>query len=53
MRSPWATVLRAAGVAADLFVFEGVSHGDYALEATSPESVLTYAELGKFLLQHL
>jgi acetyl esterase/lipase len=45
--------LRAAGVSADLFVFEGVSHGDYALEAASPESLLTYAELGKFLLQHL
>ncbi len=47
------TKLRAAGVTADLLVFEGVSHGDYALEATSPESLLTYAELDKFLLQHL
>ncbi len=45
--------LRAAGVTADLLVFEGVSHGDYALEATSPESLLTYAELGEFLLLHL
>jgi acetyl esterase/lipase len=47
------TKLRAAGVTADLLVFEGVSHGDYALEATSPESLLTYAELNSFLLQHL
>ncbi len=47
------TKLRAAGVTADLLVFEGVSHGDYALEATSPESLLTYAELDSFLLQHL
>ena len=47
------TKLPAAGVTADLLVFEGVSHGDYALEATSPESLLTYAELDSFLLQHL
>ena len=47
------TKLRAAGVTADLLVFEGVSHGDYAAEATSPESRLTYAELNSFLLQHL
>lgn len=47
------TKLRAAGVTADLLVFEGVSHGDYALEPTSPESLLTYAELDTFLLQHL
>ena len=47
------TKLRAAGVTADLLVFEGVSHGDYAAEAASPESFLTYAELDTFLLQHL
>jgi len=47
------TKLRAAGATADLLVFEGVSHGDYAAEATSPESLLTYAELNSFLLQHL
>jgi hypothetical protein len=46
-------LLRAAGVIADLFVFEGVSHGDYAFEATSPESLLTYAEPDKFLLRDL
>ena len=47
------TKLRAAGVTADLLVFEGVSHGDYAIEAASPESALTYADLGAFLLRHL
>jgi len=45
--------MRAAGVAADLLVYEGVSHGDYAFEATSPESMQTYTELNAFLLQHL
>ena len=47
------TKMRAAGVAADLLVFEGVSHGDYAFEPTSPESLQTYAELNAFLLRHL
>ena len=47
------TKLRQAGVEADLLMFEGVSHGDYALEATSPEHQLTYAELNRFLLRHL
>ncbi|MCH7584834.1 MAG: alpha/beta hydrolase [Acidobacteria bacterium] len=47
------TKLRAAGVTADLLVFEGVSHGEYGFEATSPETLLTYSELDKFLLQHL
>jgi acetyl esterase/lipase len=47
------TKLRAAGVTADLLVFEGVSHGDYAVEATSPESALTYTDLDAFLLRHL
>ena len=45
--------LRAAGVEADILVYEGVSHGDYAFEVDSPESQLTYAELNAFLLQHL
>ena len=47
------TKLLAAGVTADLIVFECVSHGDYAAETTSPESLLTYAELDTFFLQHL
>lgn len=45
--------MRAAGVVADLFVYEGVSHGDYGFEATSPESFQTWAELNAFLLRHL
>ena len=47
------TKMRAAGVVADLLVFEGVSHGDYAFEPASPESMQTYAELNTFLLRHL
>lgn len=47
------TKMRAASVVADLLLFEGVSHGDYAFEATSPESLQTYAELNAFLLRHL
>lgn len=47
------TALRAAGAVADLLVYEGASHGDYALEADSPESQQTYSELNAFLLQHL
>ena len=47
------TKMRTAGVVADLLVFEGVSHGDYAFEPTSPESLQTYAELKAFLLRHL
>ena len=45
--------LRAAGAISDILVFEGVSHGDYAFEAESPESQLAYAELKAFLSQHL
>ena len=45
--------LRAAGAVADLFVYEGASHGDYGSEADSPEHQQTYAELNAFLLRHL
>lgn len=47
------TKLRAAGVVADLIVFEGMSHADYYFEVDSPESQQTYAELNEFLLKHL
>lgn len=47
------TKLRAAGAVADILVYEGVSHGDYAAVADSPESQQTYAEPNAFLLQHL
>jgi acetyl esterase/lipase len=45
--------LRAAGVDADLHVYEGQSHGDYAAVLNSPESHEHYAELNAFLLKHL
>ena len=41
------------GAPADIIVYEGASHGDYAVEADSPEHQQTYAELNAFLLQHL
>lgn len=45
--------MRAAGVVADLMVFEGVSHADYLFEPGLPESRQLFAEMSKFLLQHL
>ena len=45
--------LRAAGVEADLNVYEGMSHAGYMIVANSPESEQVYAELGDFLLEHL
>jgi acetyl esterase/lipase len=45
--------LRAAGVDADLHVYEGQSHGDYIFVMNSPESREHYAELNVFLLKHL
>jgi acetyl esterase/lipase len=47
------TKIRAAGSIADLLVLEGIGHGDYGNPLNSPESRFTYAELNKFLLQHL
>ena len=45
--------LRAAGVVADLNVYEALSHGGYALGARSPEAQQAYGELGAFLMSHL
>ncbi|MCZ6691383.1 MAG: alpha/beta hydrolase fold domain-containing protein [Planctomycetota bacterium] len=45
--------MRVAGVVADLNVYEGVSHGDYASVADSPELQQAIGELGAFLLRHL
>jgi acetyl esterase/lipase len=45
--------IRGAGSIADLLVFEGVAHGDYANPLDSPESRLAYAELNRFVLEHL
>jgi acetyl esterase/lipase len=45
--------LRQAGVVAELNVYEGMSHADYALVLDSPESAQVYAELGAFFAKHL
>ena len=45
--------LREAGVVADLNVYEGVSHAEYAFLTNSPEFRQVYAELVAFLAQHL
>ncbi len=45
--------LRQAGVVAELNVYEGMSHADYALVLESPESAQVYAELGAFLAKYL
>jgi epsilon-lactone hydrolase len=45
--------LRAAGVVADLHVFEGLSHAGYLIAAGSPESQAMLDELSQFLKTHL
>jgi len=45
--------LRAAGVDADLHVYEGMSHADYAFVPNAPESLDMYRELAGFINQHL
>jgi acetyl esterase/lipase len=45
--------LRAAGVIADLHVYEGMSHADYLMVTNSPESLDMYRELGEFVRRHL
>jgi acetyl esterase/lipase len=45
--------MRAAGIIADLNIYEGQSHGDYLALMDSPESHEHYAELNAFLLRHL
>jgi len=45
--------LRAAGVDADLNVYEGFSHAEYLIVLESPESHQAFAELDEFLLKHL
>jgi acetyl esterase/lipase len=44
--------LRAAGVQADLHVFEGLSHVEYFAIPDAPESKEAYIELQRFLLKH-
>jgi len=45
--------LRAAGVPADLHVFEGMSHAGYLVAANSPESMEAVQELNLFLDRHM
>jgi acetyl esterase/lipase len=45
--------LRRAGVIADLHVYEGLAHADFALRIGSPEQAEHYAELDVFLDRHL
>ena len=45
--------MRAAGVVADLNVYEGISHAGYVMVPGSPEFQQTYGELSAFLEQHL
>ncbi|MFK7976566.1 MAG: alpha/beta hydrolase [Halioglobus sp.] len=45
--------LRQAGIVADLHVFEGLSHAEYARLMGSPEWEQTYSELSRFLQVHL
>ena len=45
--------LRAAGVVADLHVYEGVAHADYLILVGSPESNDVFAEVSAFFKKHL
>ncbi len=45
--------LRAAGVDAQLNVYEGVSHAEYAILMDAPEHDAVYGELSTFLAEHL
>ena len=45
--------MKAAGVVADLNVYEGLSHVEYFVVPDSPESKEVYKELGLFLKQNL
>jgi acetyl esterase/lipase len=45
--------LRAAGIRADLNVYEGLSHREYVTVSDAPESKEHYRELNAFLLEHL
>ena len=45
--------LREAGVAADLMVFEGMSHAQYHLQPHAPETRFHFSELAHFFSLHL
>jgi acetyl esterase/lipase len=45
--------LRRAGIVAELHVYEGQGHADYIVAMETPESAEHYAELNRFLFEHL
>jgi acetyl esterase/lipase len=45
--------LRRAGIEAQLHVYEGQGHADYIVAMKTPESAEHYAELNRFVLEHL
>jgi acetyl esterase/lipase len=45
--------MRAAGVAAELHVFEGQSHAQYAGDPVAPETKEHFKELARFFDKHL
>ena len=45
--------MRAAGVTADLHVYEGMSHAGYSIFPETPESKDMYRELREFVAKHL
>jgi monoterpene epsilon-lactone hydrolase len=45
--------LRAAGVDAQLHVFEGQSHAQYYADPGAPETKEYFAQLGRFFDEHL
>ena len=45
--------LREAGVAADLIVFEGMSHVHYLMDTDAPETRFHFSELSRFFSHHL
>jgi acetyl esterase/lipase len=45
--------LRRAGIVSELHVYEGQGHADYIVAMKTPESAEHYAELNRFLLEHL
>ena len=45
--------MRAAGVEAELHVFEGQSHAQYAGDPVAPETKKHFKELARFFDKHL
>ena len=45
--------LRVADVVADLHVYEGMAHAQYLYDIDSPESLNVFAELQRFMKEHL